>query len=82
MTNKANNALIHFNIARLLDTILVNKWYMLSVKDSWNQIYLANYLIELYQVVKGTFLGLRLLKHTRDILMGVLSRKDLELKIE
>lgn len=42
---------------KLLDCILSNSWYKFEIKDAWNLIYLANYLFDLYDILKGTFIA-------------------------
>lgn len=75
VTNKGNNTLTHLYVLRILDLIMANKWYALSKKDVWNLIYLANYLYDLHDIVKGTFIAERAVYHSHNIVMIVLERQ-------
>jgi len=76
ITNKSSNLLVHLYTLKILEIILANNWYKLSSKDAWNLIYLANYLFDLYDVLKGTFVAHRSIKHAKAVLMSILERKD------
>jgi hypothetical protein len=75
ITNKGNNTLTHLYVLRILDIIMINKWYSLSSKDIWNLIYLANYLFDLNDIFKGTFLAERAIYHSHNIIMIILERQ-------
>jgi predicted nucleic-acid-binding protein len=76
ITNKSNNTITHMLVLRLLDIILKNKWYAVEQKDVWNLIYLANYLFDLHDIFKGSFIAERAVVFSKDILMSILGRKN------
>lgn len=75
ITNKNNNSLTNLYIFRMLDIIMRNKWYSIQIKDVWNLIYLANYLFDLHDIFKGTYISLRAVNYSREILLGILDCK-------
>lgn len=82
ITNKNNNTLSHLLVLRILNTILNNKWYAFELKDVWNLIYLANYLYDLNDIFKGTFIAEQSMEHAKNILMTVLDCKKGQLTNE
>jgi len=57
ITGKSNNTLVHLYVLKIIDKIVENDWYDLRTKDAWNLIYLANYIFDLYEICRGTFVA-------------------------
>jgi hypothetical protein len=74
ITHKGDIILHHLWVLRILDTILTNKWYEKISKDTWNLIYLANYLFDFYKIFKGATIAESAVNHAKDILLSLLDR--------
>lgn len=74
ITHKGDTILVHLWVFRILDFILTNKWYIMANKDTWNLIYLVNYLFDFYNIFKGSTLAESAVAHAKQILLDLLGR--------
>ena len=66
----------------MLDIIFRNKWYSVSDKDSWTLIYLVNYMFDMHDIFSGSFLSLRLVRMSKEILLSMLEARQSTLNQE
>jgi hypothetical protein len=57
---------------KIILLIFENKWFDSSNKDARSLINIANFMLDLYEVFKGSFIAERLINHSRDILLTVM----------
>jgi hypothetical protein len=77
ITNKSQNTLLHLHVIRIIDKIMVNKWYLINDKDSWNLIYSANYFFDLHDIFQETFIAQRIVDFGKNMLLKILEDKQL-----
>ena len=82
ITNKSNNTLIHLKSLQILDLIMLKKWYTVDPKDVWNSIYLLNYIFDLYEIFKGTFIAQRVIINAKKLILEILDNKEASLTPE
>ena len=79
ITMKCKNTNITLSVARQIDQVFRNGWYLLDDKDANTLICLVHYIYSLYAVLVGTFLADRLILHAKKILLNILDTQAAEL---
>lgn len=82
ITNRTQSIKIHLYIVKMLDVIFRNKWYSVADKDSWTLIYLVNYMFDMHDIFSGSFLSLRLVRMSKEILLSMLEARQSTLNQE
>ena len=82
ITAKTGNIKVYLCIVKILDNVFTEKWYSIEDKDTWNLIYLVNFLFGLHDIFTGSYIANRLVRNAKNILMMVLEQRRDSMNIE
>jgi len=82
ITAKTRNIKVYLCVVKIMDNVFQQNWYSIEDKDTWNLIYLVNYLFELHDIFVGSYIANRLVWNGKRILMQVLDQRRSDINLE
>mmetsp|Transcript_17414 Transcript_17414/g.29301 ORF Transcript_17414/g.29301 Transcript_17414/m.29301 type:complete len:140 (+) Transcript_17414:178-597(+) len=82
IAGKTRNIQVSLCVVKIVDILLMERWFSVANKDIWTVIYFVNFLFSLHDVFVGSLISQRLIVYAEQLILQILNQRGEEVNLE